>query len=118
MRGDPAAPARASSGGSSGPSARTRSTIGLAPRRGQLGRLGDDDPERLPPPELDEHRLAGLEIGERVRHEVGVRPVPAASGRVDRDLDGAPAAGRRPRVRTSDASAGTASGSRVKATAE
>ncbi len=68
----------------------------LGTGRGQLARLGDDDPERLPPPEFDQHRLTGFEIRERVRDEVRVRPVPAASGRIDRDLDGAPAAGRRP----------------------
>ena len=37
-----------------------------------------DDPERLPPPELDEDRLAGLEVGERLRDEVRVGPVAAA----------------------------------------
>ena len=50
-------------------------------------RLGEDDAEGLPAPELDEHGLAGHEIRQGGRDEVGERPVAAASGRVDGDLD-------------------------------
>ena len=63
-------------------------------RPGSPDASAEHDPQRLPPPELDEDRLAGLEVGERGRDQVGVGPVPAAPGRVDRDLDGSPAAGR------------------------
>jgi hypothetical protein len=41
----------------------------------------------LPSAELDQHGLADLEIGDRVRHAIGVRPVATAPGGVDRDLD-------------------------------
>ena len=59
---------------------------------GRAGCLGQDDPERLAPPELDQDGLAELEVAQPLRHEVGVRPV-AARG-IDRDLDGpAPADG-------------------------
>ena len=79
--------------GSSGPSARTRSTIGLsrARRRPPVGgpRI---DAERLSPPELDQHGLAVLEVGERGRDGVRVRPRAAGAGRVDGDLDEAAAA--------------------------
>ncbi len=47
----------------------------------------DHDPEGLPPPELDEDRLADDEVGERLRDEVGVGPVTAPARRVDRHFD-------------------------------
>ena len=49
--------------------------------------LGEDDAEGLPAPELDEHGLAGHEIRQGGRDEVGERPVAATSGGVDGDLD-------------------------------
>src|SRR5206468_8520482 len=54
-----------------------------------LGRRGTakDDAERLATPELDEDRLAGLEIRERWRNRVGVAARATPAGSVDRDLD-------------------------------
>ena len=57
--------------------------------RRERHRLSHDDPERLPPAEFDEHRLARLEIAETVRYHVGVCPVPAPASGINRDLDGA-----------------------------
>ena len=62
-------------------------------------RVAEDDAERLAPPELDEDRLAGLEVGELGRHDVGVAPRAAAAGGVDRDLDDAAASPSRPQSR-------------------
>jgi hypothetical protein len=53
---------------------------------GRAGRLRDDDPERLPPSELDEDRLAQLEVQHRIGHPVRVRAVAAPSRDVDGDL--------------------------------
>ena len=50
--------------------------------------LGQHDPQRLTPSELDEDRLARLEVGQGIGDKVGVRPVAAASRRVHGDLDG------------------------------
>ena len=52
-----------------------------------LGAGPQHDPERLPPAELDQHRLPHREISERVRHPVRVRAVPRRACRVDRDRD-------------------------------
>ena len=51
-----------------------------------LGRA-EDDAEGLPPPELDQDRLAILQVREARRDDVGVRAVAAGPGGVDRDLD-------------------------------
>ena len=48
------------------------------------------DPKRLPPAEFDQHRLAVLEIGQRRRNSVGVRPCPTGPGGIDRHLDQPP----------------------------
>jgi hypothetical protein len=56
----------------------------------------EDDAERLPAPELDEHGLAVGEVRQLGRDEVAVGPVAAGAGGVDRDLD--VAAGRRGRT--------------------
>jgi hypothetical protein len=73
---------------------RQERAVGPDPGDDRLGRdvrtrrgLAQDDPERLPPAELDQHGLADLEVAERSRDEIRVRPVAAASRRVDRDLD-------------------------------
>ena len=55
-------------------------------RRRQLG-LGEDDAEGLPAPELDEDRLAGDEVCQGVRDEIGERPIAASAGRIDGHLD-------------------------------
>ena len=75
VRGDPARERERRAAGSSGPSARTRSTIGLGVTPGDRGRLAEHDAERLAASELDEDRLAGVEVGERRRHEVRVGAV-------------------------------------------
>ena len=56
--------------------------------RRQDGRLGHDDPERLTPTELDEDRLARLEVAQPLGDKVGVGPVAATTRRIHRDLDG------------------------------
>jgi len=55
---------------------------------GECRGLRHHDPERLSPAEADEDRFAELEVVEMFGHEVGVRPVAAATGSIDRDLDG------------------------------
>ena len=59
---------------------------GLRGHAGRRSALAEDDAEGLPPPELHEDGLAGLEVGERLRDEIRVRPVPAGARRVDGDL--------------------------------
>ncbi len=58
----------------------------LGRRYRESGRICKHDPECLPPAELDQHRLAELEVAEPVRDQVGVRPVPARG--IDRHFDG------------------------------
>ncbi len=49
--------------------------------------LAQHDPERLAPAEVDEDRLAELEIGKVLRDQVRVGPRTGRAGGVDRDLD-------------------------------
>ncbi len=62
--------------------------------RGQArhdGRLGEDHGQGLPAAVLHEDRLARDHVGQPIREMVGVGPVAAATGRVDRHFDEAPA---------------------------
>ena len=60
--------------------------LGQHAGRDRLG-LAEDDPERLAPTELHQHRLAELEVGKAVGDQVRVGPRTRRAGRVDRDLD-------------------------------
>ena len=50
-----------------------------------LGAGPEHDPERLPAPELDQHRFARGEVHEPLGNAVRERPKARATGRIDRD---------------------------------
>ncbi len=52
-----------------------------------FGRVAQDDGQRLAAAELDDHRLTGLDIHERIRHRIRVRPHATGPRCVDRHLD-------------------------------
>ena len=78
--------ARGLSGGSSGPSARTRATMGRGAAAGARVVSATTIPSAWRRPNSTSTASPGLEVGQLVRHRVGVRLRPAAGG-VDRDLD-------------------------------
>ena len=84
------------SGGSSRPSVRTRATTGLVSTSGGASSRPMTTPSALRRPNSTITASPALEVGEALRHVVGVRPVARGPRGIDRDLD--PADGVGPRL--------------------